>query len=383
MRLGAAYCLVTVSACAVLRSPDTFTAPTAGLEVAWRRQLSTDHLIDKRAREFLASLDTRRLSPQEFAGAASDGKAVYVGSLTGVFYALEVSSGKVLWKAFLGGPIAATPLIADAQRLVFIGCQDGSLHALDTATGKERWLYATKGAIQTAPSLGDGLVFFLSGEERVYALDASTGRWRWQYDRESPEGFTVRGRGAPLWYQHQVYVGFADGSLVSLAALSGEVTWQKPLAEEGKRFTDVDTTPLVAEGTLYAAAYTGGVYALDPKDGSQRWHYDLDGVSSLAVFSGRVILSSSKTGVHCLDSDGHPLWQQAIGKAGELSPPLLVRNLVLVSTTRGGLYVVDAEGGELAGYFPPGNGASAAPTSDGKNVYWLTNNGYFYAFSLP
>ncbi len=377
------FVLLLAPACAVLRSADTFVSATAGMEVAWRRHLSKDVLIDKRAREFLSEIDTRRLSPQEFAGAASDGNWVYAGSRSGDFYALDAHSGKVRWRRSLDGPVGAAPLIGSAEGVVFVGTESGTMHALELATGKERWSYATKGAIQTVPAYGEGLLFFSSGEERVYALDAATGRRKWQYDRESPEGFTVRGRGAPFWWQRNLYVGFADGNLVCLSASTGDMVWQKGLSGEAKRFTDVDTTPTVVEGTLYAAAYSGGVYALDPKDGALRWHHDLDGVSSLSVGGGRVILSSSKSGVHCLDDQGHPLWQQEIGRAGELSPPLLVRNMVMVSTTGGGLYIVDAEGGQLAGYFPPGHGATAAPTTDGKQLYLLTNNGYLYAFSMP
>ena len=46
--------------------------------------------------------------------------------------------------------------------------------------------------------VADEVLYFTSGENRVYAVDSHKGAWKWQYDRESPEGFTIRGYGSPL-----------------------------------------------------------------------------------------------------------------------------------------------------------------------------------------
>ena len=42
-------------------------------------------------------------------------------------------------------------------------------------------------------------------------------------------------------------------------------------ASEGS--SDVDSTPLVSAGTIYAASYSGGVYGLEAKDGAVRWRF--------------------------------------------------------------------------------------------------------------
>jgi hypothetical protein len=61
---------------------------------------------------------------------------------------------------------------------------------------------------------------------------------------------------------------------------------------------------------------------------------------------------------------------------------LPVRDYVLVSSAAGGTYVADAATGRLYQFFAPGHGVTAAPASDGRQVYVLSNGGYFYALGI-
>ena len=76
------------------------------------------------------------------------------------------------------------------------------------------------------------------------------------------------------------------------------------------------------------------------------------------------------------------LWRQSLAAGGELSAPTVVRGYVLVSSAIGGTYVADAASGRLYQYFSPGHGVTSEATSDGRQVYVLSNGGYFYALAL-
>ena len=118
---------------------------------------------------------------------------------------------------------------------VYVGADDGSFYAVDPSDGKIRWSYRAKGAIEreaeiSSTASNDGAsdsVYIATGSDRVVALDAGTGKWRWQYERETPDGFTIHGYGAPRLRGSQLLVGFADGNLVALQAASGEVSWAR------------------------------------------------------------------------------------------------------------------------------------------------------------
>ena len=47
-----------------------------------------------------------------------------------------------------------------------------------------------------------------------------------------------------------------------------------------------------------------------------------------------------------------------------------------------GEYVADAQTGRLYQFFSPGHGITGEPTTDGRQVYVLSNGGFLYALSL-
>jgi outer membrane protein assembly factor BamB len=347
---------------------DTFVAPVDVLQVRWRYHLTEEPLIEYK--------------PQEFAAATWGGGRVYVGSSAGVLWAFDAKSGDVLWKKKTAAAISGQPRYVAQSDTVFVGSDDGGMYALAAADGTERWVYHTRAPIASQPVYADDTIYFTTGENRIYAVGASDGKWKWQYDREAPESFTIRGYPGPLVIGNRVYVGFSDGYLACLSAQGGDVMWARSLAGDATRFMDVDATPLYYRDTIFVSSYSTGVYALDPKDGSTRWRFEVEGAGSVKGHDGRLYFAAAKAGLHALDVDGHLLWRQALSKGGELSTPTLVGGYVLVSSAQGGTYVADQATGHLYQFFFPGHGVTSAPASDGRQVYVLSNGGYFYALAL-
>jgi outer membrane protein assembly factor BamB len=357
--------IALLAGCATATMTPLGGAPSSVLQVRWQRHLASIPLLEYK--------------PQEFAAATSDGQRVYAGTSDGVLWALDVADGKLVWSRKLQGGIASRPRLHRDSGTLFLGTRGGVLYAIDAASGAVKWQYEIKGPIEQQPSYADGVVYFTSGENRIYAVDADKGAWKWQYDREAPDSFTIRGYAAPLVWHGRVYVGFSDGYLACLQAATGDVVWARSLAGDATRFMDVDSTPVVVGDTLYASSYSGGVYALDPKDGSIKWRFDVEGAGTVRVHRGRVYFAAAKFGLYCLDDEGRLVWRQSLAEGGELSAPLAMAGYVLVSSSQGGTYVADAARGQLIQYFAPGHGVTAEPTTDGRQVYVLSNNGYLYA----
>jgi outer membrane protein assembly factor BamB len=347
---------------------DVFVAPVEVLQVKWQRHLTEEPLIEYK--------------PQEFASAASDGRHVYVGSSAKVLWAFSARNGAIVWNRPLGGAISGRPAWVPETGMVYVGADDGGLYAFDGENGAERWVYRAHGPIASQPVYADDTIYVTSGENRVYAVEARTGKWRWQYDREAPESFTIRGYPSPLVVNGRVYVGFSDGYLACLSAGTGEVQWARSIAGDAQRFVDVDSTPTFHRGTLYVSSYATGVWALDPKDGSTRWKFDVEGATTVRARGARLYFTAAKAGLHALDLDGHLLWRQALAKGGELSAPTVVNGYVMVSSAQGGTYVADAVTGRLYQFFAPGHGVTSEATTDGRQVYVLSNGGYFYALAM-
>jgi outer membrane protein assembly factor BamB len=320
--------------------------------------------------------------PQEFARAATDGRRVFVGTRDGTFYSLAAADGRQVWSTKLSGGVDGQASYDDTTALVYVGADDGTLYAIDAASGAVRWTHKAKGAIEPAPVLAGGKLYYTSSEGRVYCLDAQNGKWQWQYEREPPESFTIHGFAGVLVVGDRVYTGFADGYVVALKAAGGDVVWARSLAAASDQFVDVDTTPVLAGGQLYAASYSGGMYALNPKDGTVKWRFDVEGAAGIAFSNGRVYFTAAKTGLHVLDTTGRVIWRQAMAQAGDLSPPKLSGSYIFLSGSDAGLFVVDRRQGDLAAFFNPGDGISAQPMVAGTSVYVLSNGGYFYKLVL-
>ena len=98
---------------------------------------------------------------------------LYQGVMNGEMHAIDALSGKMLWIAKAGGPIAHTAAVANGK--VFYGSLDGSVYALNASDGKLAWSFATGGPVVSAPAVVDGTLYIGSNDGQLYALNASSG----------------------------------------------------------------------------------------------------------------------------------------------------------------------------------------------------------------
>lgn len=358
--------------------------PAGVMSVRWRVELHEHGLFEA--------------APEECASGVMAHGRVVIGSRAGSIVGVDPFDGKIAWATALSGGIDAEARFDAPRDQLYMGADDGSFYALDAQSGKVRWTYRAKGAIERAAEFDPGarptdLVYISTTADRVFALEAGTGKWRWQYERETPEGFTIHGHAGPRLNGTQLLAGFADGYLVSLAASSGEVQWARSLAAASDQFVDVDSTPTMAvplkgrtatDNTVYASSYSGGVYAMDARDGAVRWRLGIEGVGTVTQEQDRLYFAAPRQGLHAVDVAGHVIWRQGLRAAGDLSRPTVLGRYLVFSGSRAGLFIVDRTNGQLLETFNPGRGVCAGPTIDVENgrIYILSNGGSLYALDL-
>lgn len=119
-------------------------------------------------------------------GTASDGKNIYVASANsndssyklisgttitwGAWGALDASTGKILWQTpdLTQGAMDESS-VSVANGVVFAGSLDsaGHMYALNASTGKILWSFASGGSVLDGPSIVDGVVYWGSGYARL------------------------------------------------------------------------------------------------------------------------------------------------------------------------------------------------------------------------
>jgi outer membrane protein assembly factor BamB len=141
---------------------------TGDLVTVWRTRIASDA-----AGTPVAGVDTSSIDVSSSPAVANG--VVYIGSPDHNLYALNATSGKILWKYETGDAISfSSPAVANG--IVYIGSDDKSLHAVDAATGKGLWKYITGGKIKSSPTVNNGIVYVGSYDNNLYALDATTGK---------------------------------------------------------------------------------------------------------------------------------------------------------------------------------------------------------------
>ncbi len=328
-------------------------------------------------------------SPAEHAAPAvdPDTERIFTGTRDGIFRCLSPIDGKVEWEKKISGKFFAGAMVRDG--IVYVPGGDGILYALKSRTGEQVWQYKSGEELVTTPVYSGGKILVATQSDGLIAINGETGEWVWQYRRDSPSGFSVRGAAAPVVYEGVVYAGFADGYLAAVGLADGVAKWERKLTTSGgNQFLDVDSPVVVdSEGTLFAASYKDGVFALNSKTGDQVWQAKRPGVTSL-LNRGDVVFTSGDGQLSALHArTGRELWSLELsekgGKKGTNAghAPILAGREILIPTSTA-LVFVDPSSGRAQVAWNPGRGITATPVRLGTRLYVLSNLGTLFAVRL-
>jgi outer membrane protein assembly factor BamB len=173
---------------------------------------------------------------------------------TSHLHALDAGTGQLRWKADLHadqqGFFAEPPVVADG--LVYVATASRRLLALEVDSGREVW--RASGSPEVAGVRG-GLVIAAIGD-RLAALDAGSGLRRWEVP------LSGGGEHWPVLEGDTVYVASKD-DVIAVDATAGTTRWQVPAdAAVGP--------PVPAGGRLYVAT-RNRLLALDASSGRSLW----------------------------------------------------------------------------------------------------------------
>lgn len=185
-------------------------------------------------------------------------------------------------------PIASRiqPVVASGQ--LFIGSMNGLMYARDATSGAPLWTYTTNGPIRSTAGISNDRLIFSSYDGFTYALATEDGALIWKVNT----GPSVT---APLVDESRgwVYVASSNGTLTALRLSDGQEQWQSdsgaPILTSPTLSAD-GSTILTGNEAMYALAYRAS-------SGSELWRTPLSG-QSLAdrypVVAGSIVLYRSQ-----------------------------------------------------------------------------------------
>ncbi len=300
---------------------------------------------------------------------------VYVGSLDGNLYALELATGKLKFKVETGQEIKSSPTVFAGT--VYFGEEGGTFHAVDAQTGAERWTFKTDAGITSSATVlktreGAVRVLFGSYDGFLYCLDGD-GKLVWKLETDNYVHAT------PAVADGKVYIAGCDGLLRAIALTDGKEVARVSLGGYAA------ASPALSGARAYVGTFENQVLAVDLTAGKTLWTYEhavrkFPYYASAAVYRDTVVVAGRDKLVRALDAaTGRERWVLETPARVDASP-VLVGDRVLAGSMSGDLYALELATGKIAWQYATGSSFSASPAvADGKVVIG-TADGLVYAF---
>lgn len=261
---------------------------------------------------------------------------MYIGSCSGVFYAVDRKSGTVRWSydtgidgepaQFHGDPVVAGDL-------VITGCDLTSLphtYAFERESGELRWKSARSVLESDIVDFG-GTVIGRRWNGDLLALDAGDGQLRWSVQ---PVDYTYRFRSddSPIENGGIVFFGGVDGHVYAVAAETGRVVWRRDLGDA------ITTSSVTGGDDVYVGAAGGGLFRISAADGSLLAERSAAGrpIGRPALSAEVVIFLISDVGLVAYDRAlAEVRWSKRAASTWRSLQPIIWRDMVVAGTADG------------------------------------------------
>jgi outer membrane assembly lipoprotein YfgL len=327
---------------------------------------------------------TARIGQVDFPLSVSvNGSSVAVASADGSVARIDAASGRQLWRASAGAPLAAG-----------VG-SDGKLTSVITRTNEvvtfaggaePAWRQKLAAQSYTPPFVAGGRVFILAADRSVSAYDGQTGRRLWNQQRPG-EPLVLRQSGVMLAVGDTLVVGLA-GRLVGMNPLNGSVRWEAPIAtprgtNDVERLVDLVGTVSRVGNSICARAFQARVGCADAERGTVQWSKPASGAEGLTG-DERLVFGTESDGkvVAWRRDNGERAWMTDRLQYRTLTAPLALGRSVVVGDGTGLVHMLSREDGTpLNRLTTDGTAISAAPVLAGNTLVVVTRGGGVYGFT--
>lgn len=196
---------------------------------------------------------------------------LYFGSLDSYMYALY-PNGTLKWRKYMQGAMWSSSAQHPVEDFLYISTQSSdiafNIFALQKSSGKVMWKKFGDGGFTSSPKLSQNgnYVFFVCASSVVYMLDSLHGTVL--HKMQLDENATVMASPA-VHGNNIVYVLLMSGRLLAVNVVESEIIWERII---GVGKMGASSSPyLGADGALYVGSGNGTVYKLQPLDGSIEW----------------------------------------------------------------------------------------------------------------
>ncbi|MBL8064840.1 MAG: PQQ-binding-like beta-propeller repeat protein [Chthonomonadaceae bacterium] len=269
----------------------------------------------------------------------SDNVFVAVG---GRIYCMDKSTGNTKWRFPLAEPLESNfrSGAVMGKGMVVAASDNRTVYAVDSSSGKLLWQHTSENSIATNPVIAGNHVVFGTLPGGAMSLDAANGQPEWKEP--------VKLKGAPypncVAWQDSVIMITNEPAVISLNPASAKLNWSVAAGS-----MNGSSVPAIFGDTVFLNT---GYYltAVRAQTGSKKWDVRMDEPLAFGPAAGdHGVAVVSQTGtLYTFDTQGHFMFKKGVKLgASPSSQPSFVGKLVSVGAENGSLNIIDPRSGEL------------------------------------
>jgi outer membrane protein assembly factor BamB len=282
------------------------------------------------------------------------------------------------WQYNVDGGLAKSCLsISDA--LLFVNTLNGEFYALDVLSGKSLGRTSTlgKSSFSTPVIFGNNIIITSSGDRdsKIFSYNLISGLVRW----ERKIGWI---ESSPVMVGDDLITSSVPGLIYKINIKTGNLVWTSRSYEKKKYYGSFYTSPTILNNTIFAGNDDGNMYAFGLKDGKEVWNFETDGsiFCDAAGSDGKIYFGSDDKNFYCLDTTGNLIWKKDMSTKF-LSSATFYKELVIISGIDGNVYGLDKNNGDLKWTFATKGAIVASPLLQENKIFIGSYDKYFYCLN--
>ena len=315
---------------------------------------------------------------------ATDGRGVFFGSDSGIFWRLDARDGSVAWKFRVNSPghknLWSSPALHEGK--AYFGSYDGNVYCLDAETGAEVWRFIGADWVGSSPALAPdlgllfiGLEFAVEGKRgSIAALRMDTGEKVWEhmtrrYTHASPAYWPER---------RLVACGSNDNELFLFDAPTGTVHWRFETSPAGNEKGSIRHAPAfdTKRGQVVTGCADGRIYIVDVETGAEVWSVETDNTIYTVplVLDDKAYIGSTDKYMYVLDLERRSVKTRIPAGSKVFGPARMLAGRIYFGACNGTIFEIDPASDEVTG-------AHQLPDAVTNALTFNATTGDFYALT--
>ncbi|WDI78455.1 PQQ-binding-like beta-propeller repeat protein [Candidatus Purcelliella pentastirinorum] len=318
---------------------------------------------------------------------------VFIYDYSGIIKAISLKDGKQKWflnlfdkyKKFRNDGIFLLGNICLDIKNIYFGTENAKLYSINFSNGIINWCVDAAGEILSKPFLFDDLILVRTVNGILQAFSKYSGEIKWSVFLGYSD-FGLRGESELVMFNNLIVIGSDDGFINVISPYDGKLIWKKfisyPYKDDFSDFVDVDYTPVIYHGVIYAISSNGCFIAIDFISGDILYKYNDKFIKNIFIYNNCIYLLDNMNCLISLNINSYYIKSRRIlpFKYESISP-ILYKNYIVIGDNLGYLYLIDINNFSVCLRNKISNFGLNIIFYKNNKLFILDNNGYLFFYS--